>query len=62
MRRIRDQAGKVVVVREPVVIHTGAGEHLARLIREGYVQAPWAHRDRRSRHRAGFVGTRWVWI
>jgi len=38
MRRIRDQAGKVIVVAGPVVIHTGAGEHLARLIREGYVQ------------------------
>jgi lysine-ketoglutarate reductase/saccharopine dehydrogenase-like protein (TIGR00300 family) len=39
LRRIRDQGGKVVVVAGPVVIHTGGGEHLARLIREGYVQA-----------------------
>ena len=38
-RRIRDQGGKVVVVAGPVVIHTGGGEHLAQLIREGYVQA-----------------------
>jgi len=38
LRRIRDQGGKVVVVAGPVVVHTGAGEHLARLIREGYVQ------------------------
>ena len=37
LRRIRDQGGKVVVVAGPVVIHTGGGEHLARLIREGYV-------------------------
>jgi lysine-ketoglutarate reductase/saccharopine dehydrogenase-like protein (TIGR00300 family) len=39
LRRIRARAGKVVVVPGPVVVHTGAGEHLARLIREGYVQA-----------------------
>lgn len=39
LRQIRDQGGKVVVTAGPVVIHTGAGEHLARLIREGYVQA-----------------------
>lgn len=37
LRRIHDQGGKVVVVAGPVVIHTGGGEHLARLIREGYV-------------------------
>ncbi|MGC8711154.1 MAG: TIGR00300 family protein [Leptodesmis sp.] len=39
MRQIRDQGGKVVVTAGPVVIHTGGGEHLSRLIREGYVQA-----------------------
>jgi lysine-ketoglutarate reductase/saccharopine dehydrogenase-like protein (TIGR00300 family) len=39
LRRIRDQGGRVVVVAGPVVIHTGGGEHLSRLIREGYVQA-----------------------
>lgn len=39
LRRIRDQAGKVVVVAGPVVIHTGGGDHLATLIRRGYVQA-----------------------
>lgn len=39
MRQIRDQGGKVVVTAGPVVIHTGGGEHLARLIRNGYVQA-----------------------
>ena len=38
LRRIRDQGGKVVVVSGPVAIHTGGGDHLARLIREGYVQ------------------------
>jgi len=39
LRRIRDRGGKVVVTAGPVVIHTGGGEHLAHLIREGYVQA-----------------------
>jgi lysine-ketoglutarate reductase/saccharopine dehydrogenase-like protein (TIGR00300 family) len=39
LRHIRDQGGRVVVVAGPVVIHTGGGEHLAALIREGYVQA-----------------------
>ena len=39
LRRIRDRGGKVVVVPGPVVIHTGGGEHLARLIRDGYIQA-----------------------
>ncbi|MFZ9739581.1 MAG: TIGR00300 family protein [Prochlorotrichaceae cyanobacterium] len=39
LRRLRDQNGKVVVVAGPVVIHTGGGDHLAQLIREGYVQA-----------------------
>jgi lysine-ketoglutarate reductase/saccharopine dehydrogenase-like protein (TIGR00300 family) len=39
LRQIRDRGGKVVVTAGPVVIHTGGGEHLSRLIREGYVQA-----------------------
>ena len=39
LRRIRDQGGKAVVVAGPVVIHTGGGEHLARLVREGYIHA-----------------------
>ncbi len=38
LRRIRDQGGKVAVTAGPVVIHTGGGNHLAQLIREGYVQ------------------------
>ncbi|MEB3212215.1 MAG: TIGR00300 family protein [Leptolyngbyaceae bacterium] len=37
LRRIRDQGGKVVVTAGPVVVHTGGSEHLARLIREGYI-------------------------
>ncbi|MCV3213752.1 TIGR00300 family protein [Plectonema radiosum NIES-515] len=39
LRKMRDTGGKVVVTAGPVVIHTGGGEHLARLVREGYVQA-----------------------
>jgi lysine-ketoglutarate reductase/saccharopine dehydrogenase-like protein (TIGR00300 family) len=39
MERIREQRGRIVVVPGPVVIHTGGGEHLAWLVREGYVQA-----------------------
>lgn len=39
MRRIRARKGRIVVVAGPVVIHTGAGPHLAKLIRGGYVQA-----------------------
>ena len=39
LRKIRDQGGKVVVTAGPVVIHTGGGEHLSHLVREGYVQA-----------------------
>jgi lysine-ketoglutarate reductase/saccharopine dehydrogenase-like protein (TIGR00300 family) len=39
LRQIRDRGGKVVVTAGAVVIHTGGGQHLAQLIREGYVQA-----------------------
>src|SRR3984893_12307870 len=38
LERIRERGGKVAVVAGPVVIHTGGGEHLAELIRAGYVQ------------------------
>jgi lysine-ketoglutarate reductase/saccharopine dehydrogenase-like protein (TIGR00300 family) len=38
LERIRQRGGKVAVVAGPVVVHTGAGEHLAALIRAGYVQ------------------------
>ena len=39
MVRLRNSGGKVVVVAGPVVIHTGGGRHLERLIRAGCVQA-----------------------
>ena len=38
MRRIRARNGRIVVVAGPVVIHTGGGRYLTRLIEEGYVQ------------------------
>ena len=38
LRRIRDQGGKVVVTAGPVVIHTGGASHLAKLIRNNYIQ------------------------
>ncbi len=37
LERIRERGGKVVVVAGPVIIHTGASEHLAALIRAGFV-------------------------
>lgn len=39
MRRIRARKGRIIVVAGPVVIHTGGGRYLSRLIRNGYVQA-----------------------
>ncbi len=38
LRQIRDRGGKVAVTAGPVVIHTGGSQHLANLIRQGYVQ------------------------
>ncbi|MFD1513646.1 TIGR00300 family protein [Halomarina rubra] len=37
LRRVKADGGKVLVVAGPAVIHTGAREALARLVREGYV-------------------------
>ena len=39
LRQIRDRGGKTIVTAGPVTIHTGGGQHLAQLIRDGYVQA-----------------------
>ena len=38
MREIRDRGGKILIVAGPAIVHSGAGPHLAKLIREGYVQ------------------------
>lgn len=39
MRRIRGENGRIVVVAGPVVVHTGAADALAAIIRGGYVSA-----------------------
>ncbi len=39
LRQIRDRGGKTVVVAGPVVVHTGGSEHLASLIRDGYIHS-----------------------
>lgn len=39
MREIRSHGGKVLIVAGPAIVHSGAGPNLAKLIREGYVQA-----------------------
>jgi lysine-ketoglutarate reductase/saccharopine dehydrogenase-like protein (TIGR00300 family) len=39
MRQTHDAGGKIVVVIGPVVVHTGGVEGLAKMIRQGYVQA-----------------------
>src|SRR5947209_627208 len=37
VRHARTSGGKVLVVAGPAVIHTGAGPHLARLVRDGWI-------------------------
>ena len=39
MRQARDEGKKVIAVAGPVVVHTGGGEPLSRLIREGWISA-----------------------
>jgi lysine-ketoglutarate reductase/saccharopine dehydrogenase-like protein (TIGR00300 family) len=39
MREIRAHTGKILVVAGPAIVHSGAGPHLARIIRSGFVQA-----------------------
>ena len=42
LRRAREAKGKIAVVGGPAVVRTGAGEHLERLIRMGYVDRLFA--------------------
>lgn len=42
LRRARSEGTKVLVVGGPAIVHTGSGEHLCRLIREGYVDRLFA--------------------
>lgn len=39
MKQIRERGGRIAVVGGPVVIHTGGGPYLERLVRAGFVQA-----------------------
>jgi lysine-ketoglutarate reductase/saccharopine dehydrogenase-like protein (TIGR00300 family) len=39
LQHLRDCGGKAIVTAGPVVIHTGGGNHLAALIRHGYIKA-----------------------
>ncbi len=39
MRATRAHSGKILVVAGPAIVHSGAGQYLARLIRAGFVQA-----------------------
>ena len=39
MKRIKARNGRIVFVAGPVVIHTGGGEYLSKIIRLGYIQA-----------------------
>jgi lysine-ketoglutarate reductase/saccharopine dehydrogenase-like protein (TIGR00300 family) len=39
MHELKAKGGKIAVVAGPAVVHTGAAEHLARIIRLGYVDA-----------------------
>lgn len=38
MKEIRSRQGKILVVAGPAIVHSGAGEHFARMIRGGFVQ------------------------
>jgi lysine-ketoglutarate reductase/saccharopine dehydrogenase-like protein (TIGR00300 family) len=40
--RTRREGGKTLVVGGPAIVHTGSGEHLCRLIREGYINKLFA--------------------
>ncbi|MFL6584777.1 MAG: TIGR00300 family protein [Chthoniobacterales bacterium] len=42
IERIRREAGKILVVAGPAVVHTGAGEHLEKLIELGFVDRLFA--------------------
>ena len=41
-RRARDEKGRILVVAGPAVVHTGAAEHLEKLIERGYVHLLFA--------------------
>lgn len=42
MRQTRSEGRKVLLVGGPAIVHTGSAEHVARLVREGWVQTLFA--------------------
>lgn len=42
LKQTREQGQKILLVGGPAIIHTGAGEHVCKLIRAGYVQVLFA--------------------
>ena len=38
MKEIRSRGGKILVVAGPAIVHSGAGQHFARMVRAGFVQ------------------------
>jgi lysine-ketoglutarate reductase/saccharopine dehydrogenase-like protein (TIGR00300 family) len=42
MQLVRQKGGKILVVAGPAVVHTGAGEHLEKMIERGYVNLLFA--------------------
>ena len=63
IRRTRADGKKVLLVGGPAIVHTGSAGHVARLIREGWVQVLFAgnasgdprHRTGALRHQPGRV-------
>jgi lysine-ketoglutarate reductase/saccharopine dehydrogenase-like protein (TIGR00300 family) len=41
-RRTREQGGRTLIVGGPAIVHTGSGEHLCQMIRQGYVDLLFA--------------------
>lgn len=41
-RRVRRDKGRTLLVGGPAIVHTGSGEHLCRLIRDGYIDVLFA--------------------
>jgi len=38
MKEIRSRGGRILVVAGPAIVHSGAGQHFARMVRAGFVQ------------------------
>jgi lysine-ketoglutarate reductase/saccharopine dehydrogenase-like protein (TIGR00300 family) len=42
MHRVHEEGGKILIVGGPAIVHSGSGEHLCQMIRQGYVQRLFA--------------------